>query len=118
MADVIVLAEDTAQVAVGQKYGTRAVNSGEGPLLAMVRVCGAHNRKVACAAVPRFPFFPVDPALPGTKGTRGRQARQLLYPDPKGVGVHIQIGGDERFHSASPGGVRYLQVVYDTERRM
>jgi hypothetical protein len=70
MADIEVLAEDTAEIASGEKYRPRPALPDKDAFLAEVRPDGADYRLIADSAKADFAFTPADFALSWTKHTR------------------------------------------------
>ena len=66
LADVIVLAENTTQVAPGKKDGPAALPSAQTIFLAKMRKVTCHACIAACAADHCFICEPIDLAVPGT----------------------------------------------------
>lgn len=69
MADVVILTEDTAQVAAGEKYRPRPAPADQHALFAEVRPDGADGRQLANPARARLAFAAVDPASSRTQLT-------------------------------------------------
>jgi hypothetical protein len=69
MADIIILAEDTAEIAVSEEDGSRTTISHEGPFLAEMGKGTGDSEDGACSAVTNLSFEPVDSTIPGAEPT-------------------------------------------------
>jgi hypothetical protein len=78
MADIVVLAEDTPEVAPGEKYRAGAAVTDENAFFAEVRPDGTDYRHFANSAKANFAFAAVDFTPPRAKDARPHHPQQLL----------------------------------------
>src|SRR5439155_6184547 len=95
LADVVVLAEDAAEVAVAEEDGAGAVPAPEAVLFAEVGE-GAGDHGVA-AGLARGPLVgqPVDPAIAGADPAVGQSRDGAADAFPELAGGELEVGGDE-----------------------
>jgi hypothetical protein len=67
MRDGPVLAEDTAEIAVGEKDGTRSMPAYQRYLFTKMGLGGVNHGFDRSPAEPFFALLPINPALPGTE---------------------------------------------------
>ena len=79
MADIEVLAEDTAEVTAGEKYRPRPALTDEDAFLAEVRADGADHRHIADTAKPDLALTALNFALARTEHTGIHHSPQLLH---------------------------------------
>ncbi len=80
MGDGPVLAEDTAEVTVGEEDGARPILANQRYLLAEMGVSTIDHRSRRSPAEPRFPILPIHPALPRTELATLENSIGLLNP--------------------------------------
>ena len=89
-----VLAEDTAQVAVGEEDRARAALADQRDLFTEVRLCAVDHHLSGCTAEPLVAGVAVDAALAGAEGAGVEKREGLL--DPFGeltVVLELAVGG-------------------------
>jgi hypothetical protein len=79
MTDGIVLAENAAEIAVGEKNGPRAMKADKRALFAEMRRAGGDLGEMAGAADSLFPFEPVDVTIAGADGAAFENLKCFLY---------------------------------------
>ena len=80
LADVVVLAEDAAKIAAGEKDGAAAVPSAQAVLLAVVGSEARHASPPAHPAHAAIVFEAIDSAGPGAQPALGQTTERLLHP--------------------------------------
>jgi hypothetical protein len=69
MADIVILAEDTTEIAVSEKDRSRTMTSDQGPFFTKVGKGTGDNEAGPGSAVTDLSFEPVDPTFPGAEST-------------------------------------------------
>jgi len=80
MTDFIVLAEDTPEIAMGQKNSTRTMTSNQGRLLPIMGKNTGNPQVVSCMTIPCLTVQTIGPALTGTQGTGSENLVQDFNP--------------------------------------
>ena len=117
LADVEVLAEDAAEIAVGEKDGSRSPPAPEAILLPQVRKSTAHHRPPPGLARRPLPLEAIDSAVPGAAPAVAQRPDGLLCAPrqlPKGecqVRRSKVVGGYGARHDRS-----YQKPAYDARR--
>jgi hypothetical protein len=84
LADLVILAKDTAQIATGKKDGPRPPLPGDGRLLAMMETDVGHQGLGADAAEPNLAGQPVDPALARATAATAQLFKKMAHGGLRG----------------------------------
>jgi hypothetical protein len=83
LADGIILAETTGQIAVSEEDGARTTSPGNRGLLPVMGIKAGYAGQKPTTALAHFPRAPIHPAPPGAEHAGLQQPISLLNPSPK-----------------------------------